>query len=49
MTASDQLSVIFQSTPPVRGATVVIVRVRYVDDISIHAPRAGGDKVRACS
>ena len=34
---------IFQSTPPVRGATVVIVRVRYVDDISIHAPRAGGD------
>ena len=43
MTASDQLSVIFQSTPPVRGATVVIVRVRYVDDISIHAPRAGGD------
>ena len=36
---------VFQSTPPVRGATGDLV-FRYRDkDISIHAPRAGGDKL----
>ena len=33
----------FQSTPPVRGATEHNDNVDYLNDISIHAPRAGGD------
>ena len=33
----------FQSTHPVRGATLLQVRGRYVQPISIHAPRAGCD------
>ena len=33
----------FQSTPPVRGATVAILYADGVEKISIHAPRAGGD------
>ena len=33
----------FQSTPPVRGATQHKEAVRPYTDISIHAPRAGGD------
>ena len=34
---------IFQSTPPVRGATSIVVVVIAVSTISIHAPRAGSD------
>ena len=33
----------FQSTPPVRGATNRRVELGLTVDISIHAPRAGGD------
>ena len=33
----------FQSTPPVRGATASLYSTLTQDDISIHAPRAGGD------
>ena len=33
----------FQSTPPARGATVVSVKAELDVDISIHAPREGGD------
>ena len=37
----------FQSTPPVRGATVDVIPLYGVWAISIHAPRAGGDvKIR---
>ena len=34
---------IFQSTPPVRGATLQRLRRLQQHNISIHAPRAGGD------
>ncbi len=34
---------LFQSTPPARGATTVHYGVELVFDVSIHAPRAGGD------
>ena len=34
---------VFQSTPPARGATRILVFVRVVKMISIHAPREGGD------
>ena len=41
---ADNNSVVFQSTPPARGATLPdIVDKEVVDDISIHAPREGGD------
>ena len=33
----------FQSTPPARGATMLIAAFQMVADISIHAPREGGD------
>mgnify|MGYP006924299816 CR=1 FL=1 len=33
----------FQSTPPVRGATNLILTNKPNISISIHAPRAGGD------
>ena len=33
----------FQSTPPVRGATIERLNERMEAAISIHAPRAGGD------
>ena len=33
----------FQSTPPARGATVIGSVDHVADDISIHAPREGGD------
>ena len=36
----------FQSTPPVRGATRSRRGVQPPEDISIHAPRAGGDSQR---
>ena len=35
---------IFQSTRPVRGATVAQIRLEAIDHISIHAPRAGRDR-----
>ena len=35
--------VLFQSTPPVRGATQLWPVLPCPVDISIHAPRAGGD------
>ena len=34
---------IFQSTPPARGATGIFVCSRQTPNISIHAPREGGD------
>ena len=34
---------IFQSTPPVRGATVAWGRTGELCGLSIHAPREGGD------
>ena len=35
----------FQSTPPARGATLWLLRkVSRLFDISIHAPREGGDE-----
>ena len=33
----------FQSTPPARGATMLIAAFQMIADISIHAPREGGD------
>ena len=33
----------FQSTPPVWGATGLLDELRDTLDISIHAPRVGGD------
>ena len=35
----------FQSTPPARGATVCVIRAPPQTQISIHAPREGGDVV----
>ena len=43
MKAGDRVKV-FQSTPPVRGATVDSMSDPYAWIISIHAPRAGGDE-----
>ena len=36
---------IFQSTPPARGATVSLQKIKMQAKISIHAPREGGDTV----
>ena len=33
----------FQSTPPARGATPIMLAPIALPDISIHAPREGGD------
>ena len=33
----------FQSAPPARGATAGIIDALAVGDVSIRAPRAGGD------
>ena len=41
---SKELLVLFQSTPPARGATVGVGVSFYVQHISIHAPREGGDE-----
>ena len=36
----------FQSTPPARGATLVIYHLRGLErDVSIHTPREGGDAI----
>ena len=37
------LDLTFQSTPPARGATAGVKRIRATRSVSIHAPRAGGD------
>ena len=37
---------LFQSTPPSRGATTFEAMIEGGDDISIHAPLAGGDQRR---
>ena len=34
----------FQSTPPARGATRISSNWRWLPSVSIHAPRAGGDR-----
>ena len=34
---------LFQSTPPARGATTNSLNYQRDDNISIHAPREGGD------
>ena len=38
----------FQSTPPVRGATMAGKTIQQIREISIHAPRAGGDMIYPC-
>ena len=42
-TMQHSISLIFQSTLPVRGATTLIDDVAMLGEISIHAPRAGSD------
>ena len=39
------MTLIFQSTLPVRGATVDVIPLYGVWAISIHAPRAGSDQI----
>ena len=39
---------LFQSTPPARGATFGIEKEVTTEDISIHAPREGGDPSGTC-
>ena len=39
-------SILFQSTPPARGATPARRILRAIHRISIHAPREGGDHVK---
>ena len=34
---------LFQSAPPVKGATALLSRIRGQCDVSIRAPREGGD------
>ena len=38
---------VFQSTPPARGATCEAIALQRFIEISIHAPREGGDRARA--
>ena len=38
---------IFQSTPPVWGATAILIKLTTQINISIHAPRVGGDSIIA--
>ena len=42
--ATRSLIQAFQSTPPVRGATTKAHVLKRLSEISIHAPRAGGDR-----
>ena len=47
---ADTLAHLFQSTRPVRGATIIKRLVIIVRPISIHAPRAGRDlRARVCA
>ena len=41
--AEIEMLALFQSTPPARGATAGIIGFDRAIDISIHAPREGGD------
>ena len=41
--ARAALTMSFQSTPPVKGATTFDIQVDDITGISIHAPREGGD------
>ena len=34
----------FQSTPPARGATIILLSYILIINVSIHAPRTGGDR-----
>ena len=43
MMREKDISIKFQSTLPVRGATNFKYGKRHLQDISIHAPRAGSD------
>ena len=40
---------VFQSTLPVRGATIIADYIKLCQAISIHAPRAGSDDIRGCT
>ena len=40
-----EISIVFQSTPPVWGATGDLAAGGVLEDISIHAPRVGGDAI----
>ena len=46
---ADAGHLVFQSTPPARGATSVRLDELQVVDISIHAPREGGDTYQLSS
>ena len=43
MWSSLNSAILFQSTPPARGATMKNKSKKTFKDISIHAPREGGD------
>ena len=45
MMREKDISIKFQSTLPVRGATNFKYGKRHLQDISIHAPRAGSDTI----
>ena len=45
MSFDSHLGDSFQSTPPARGATTPMEVVNLYFDISIHAPREGGDLI----
>ena len=45
MFSASRFSLIFQSTPPARGATIYAGTLAVKWTISIHAPREGGDYV----
>ena len=44
-TSSLDKSIVFQSTPPARGATPIFSLHYCIRIISIHAPREGGDGI----
>ena len=44
MTFKQAATLLFQSTPPARGATAASVHKQKAGLISIHAPREGGDR-----
>ncbi len=46
-TAASLNTVLFQSTPPVWGATKAASRITSRPVISIHAPRVGGDLIHS--
>ena len=41
-----EVKIVFQSTPPARGATHVLPAATVTYGVSIHAPRTGGDHLR---